>query len=94
MQFYYWLSTVSEYHWSSTRVPLLQYYCMSTVLGLLLIDDGIRIFPRRYCRTLTAGSSSVLPYDGTTRARHLQRQHYNGTARLRNSTALSLNHYR
>eukprot|EP00959_Pyramimonas_sp_CCMP1952_P434455 9097203-Pyramimonas_sp.AAC.1 len=35
MQFYYWLSTVSEYHWSSTRVPLLQYYCESTVLGLV-----------------------------------------------------------
>eukprot|EP00959_Pyramimonas_sp_CCMP1952_P290340 6072608-Pyramimonas_sp.AAC.1 len=27
MQFYYWLSTVSEDNWSSNKVPLLQYYC-------------------------------------------------------------------
>eukprot|EP00959_Pyramimonas_sp_CCMP1952_P167634 3503651-Pyramimonas_sp.AAC.1 len=87
MQLYYWLSTVSEYHWSSTSVPLLQCYCE------VLIYYGIRILLRQYCSTLTAGSSRVLLYEGTTRARHLQCQHYSGTARLHNSTALSLHHY-
>eukprot|EP00959_Pyramimonas_sp_CCMP1952_P456315 9472948-Pyramimonas_sp.AAC.1 len=53
MQYYCWLSTVSKYHQYSTRVPLLQSYCYSTVL---------RIFQRPLRHYSISNTTAVLRY--------------------------------